>query len=345
MADQLNWGIVGTGGIAADFAEALRRSRRCRVVNVCGSSPAKARAFAERFGLAASARSLDDLLADAAVDAVYVATPHPLHEPHAVAALRARKPVLCEKPLAADAAAAERIVEAARASGTFLMEAFMYRCHPLLRELIHRLQDGAIGALRHVRADFGFRVPRDPAGRLFDVRLGGGAILDVGGYPMSLARLVAGLAAGTGFAEPESLQAVGVVGPTGADELATASLRFGTGMTATVTCAVRHDVGRTTVIFGEQGRIVLADPWIPGSDRQGRQAGFVIYRDNRDPEEVTVSADLATYAIEAELVADSLPGPEAAWPAMAWADTLGNMRALEAWRAALDARPALAGGA
>jgi predicted dehydrogenase len=336
MKETLQWGIIGTGGIASDFVEALRGSGRCRVVNAVGSSPDKGRAFAARWGLPASAASLPDLLADRQVQAVYVATPHPAHEAQALACIAAGKHVLCEKPITVDAAGAERVIGAARAAGVFLMEAFMYRCHPLMRALLPRLAEGIIGPVRHVRADFGFRVPRDPAGRLFDVRLGGGGILDVGGYPVSFARLIAGVAAGTPFAEPVRVAASGLVGPTGADELASALLTFASGFTSQVTCAVHHDVGTTATIFGEAGKIVLPDPWIPGGNRQGLETGFTVVRDGQAPELVPVRTEKPTYAIEAELVADTLPGTEAPWPAMSPADTLGNMRVLDAWRLALE---------
>jgi predicted dehydrogenase len=338
MHEVLNWGVIGTGGIASDFAEALRHSTRCRLINASGSSAAKTRAFADRWRLPAAARSLEELLADDHVQAVYVATPHPSHEAHAIACLEAGKHVLCEKPLTLDAAGSERVVAAARRSRRFLMEAFMYRCHPLMRELVTRLQQGVIGEIRHVRADFGFRVPREPQGRLFDLALGGGGILDVGGYPVSFARLVAGIVEGQPFAEPVALEAVGHRGPTGVDELATAILRFASGFTAEVTCAVHHEVGRLAVVFGELGRIVLPDPWIPGGDRQGRDTSFWIHRHGSEPERVDVHTETATYAIEAELVAATLPAVEAPWPAMTWADTLANMRVLDTWREKCDAR-------
>jgi predicted dehydrogenase len=332
---QLRWGIVGTGGIASDFTQALRLSKRCRVVNVVGSSPAKGRAFAEQWALPAASANLAELLGDRDVDAIYIATPHPLHEAQALAAIAAGKHVLCEKPLTIDATSTARVLEAARGRGVFLMEAFMYRCHPLMRTLLSRLKEGVIGPLRHIRADFGFRVPRDPAGRLFNLGLGGGGILDVGGYPVSFARILAGLVEGVPFAEPVRLEAVGRFGPTGADEITSAFLTFGSGLTAEVTSAVFHDVGTTAVVFGDGGKIVLPDPWIPQSKRQALETGFTIFRDGAAPEAVTIRTEMPTYAIQAELVADSLPAPEAAWPAMSWSDTLGNMRVLDTWRAAL----------
>ncbi len=335
MKDRLLWGVVGTGAIAVDFVESLQRSSRCSVVNVSGSSPAKARDFATRWSLPASSSSFDEMIADKNVQAVYVATPHPSHEAQAIACIEAGKHVLCEKPMTMDAAGTERVVEAARRRGVFLMEAFMYRCHPLIATLVARLRDGAIGQIHHVRADFGFSAPRDPSGRLFAPELGGGGILDVGGYPVSFCRLIAGLAENKPFAEPVSLQATAVLGPTGVDEHAAALLTFASGLTAQATCAVRHGVGTQTVVFGEQGKIFLPDPWIPGGKRHALESTFTIVREGKDPETVTVKTEKSTYAIEAELAADTIPNTEAPWPAMTWADSIGNMKVLDAWRAAI----------
>jgi predicted dehydrogenase len=335
MSETLDWGVIGTGGIASDFAEALAQSKTCRLVSATGSSPDKAKAFAQKFKLPAHAATLDELCADPRVQAVYVATPHPSHEAQAIRCIEAGKHVLCEKPMTMDAAGAERVVTAAKKKNVFLMEAFMYRCHPLIRELLERLRGGIIGQIQHVRADFSFHVPRDPKGRLFDLKLGGGAILDVGGYPMSFARLIAGLVEGKPFAEPTSLHAVGFIGPTGADEVTTATLRFASGLTAVASCAVHQELGRRVSVCGEKGRIELDDPWIPGGDRQGRETGFTVHLEGKSPEFVKITTNTATYAIEAELVAATLPKVEAPSPAMTWADTLGNMRALDAWRAAL----------
>jgi len=335
MKETLQWGVIGTGGIATAFANALTKSKRCRIVNVTGLTPELSRGFAAEWKIPATSATVDELLADKEVEAVYVATPHPFHEKMALAAIGAGKPVLCEKPLAMDAAASEKVIEAARKKGVFLMEGYMYRCHPLMRQLITQLQEGVIGNIRHVRADFAFRVPRDPEGRLFARSLGGGGILDVGGYVVSFARLMAGLVEGKPFAEPTKLTAAGVVGPHGADETATALLSFGSGFTAVVTAAVFHDAGTTAIVFGENGRIVLPDPWIPQGNRQGLETGYTIYRDGQPPETVAIKTDKATYAIEAELIADSLPGMEAAWPAMSWAETIGTMRVLDGWLAAI----------
>ena len=341
MTRPLRWGVVGTGGIAADFCEALKHSTCCQVVNVAGSSPDKAHAFAARFGIAAWSQGLTSLLAARGVDAIYIATPHPLHEGHALAGIAAGRHVLCEKPLTMDERSAARVFAAARRAGVFLMEAYMYRCHPLVPELLSRLNDGAIGPIRHVRADFGFRTARVAEHRLFSPALGGGSILDVGGYPVSFARLVAGVAERVPFAEPLALTGSGLIGPTGVDELASAHLTFASGFTASVTSALSYDVGTSAAVFGEHGRIVLPNPWIPSGNRHALETGFTVYRDGCEPETVTIRTDRPTYAIEAEYVAHRLPAIEAEWPAMTWADTLGNLRVMDDWSASLRAQPQL----
>jgi predicted dehydrogenase len=335
MRDKLSWGVIGTGAIAGDLALSLQKSSRCRIASVAGSSPEKARAFAELWSLPRAASSIAELLADPEVEAVYVATPHPAHEAHALAAIAAGKPVLLEKPFTMDAAGAARVLAAARAKNVFVMEAFMYRCHPLVRALVARLADGAIGRILHVRADFGFRKARDPNGRLYNVAKGGGAILDVGCYPASFARLVAGVAVGRPFAEPVRVQATGLRGPTGADEQASALLTFESGVTATISTAIHHALGRSAMIFGEDGHVVVPDPWAPESHRHGTKTSFTIHRERREPELVAFDTERDSYALEAELVADALPATEAPWPAMTWDDTLGNMKLLDAWAAAV----------
>jgi predicted dehydrogenase len=339
MAQQnLQWGVIGTGAIATDFATALQSSERCRIVNVT-SFPGLAQPFAEKFAIARATDSLDVLLADAEVQAVYVATPHPLHEKLALAAIAAGKHVLVEKPMSTSGAAAGRIIEAARQKRVFLMEAYMYRCHPLITELVSRLRAGAIGQIRHVRADFGFRDPRNPKGRLFDAEQAGGGMLDVGGYPVSFVRLVAGVATGKPVAEPVKLTAVAQIGPTGVDEFAQATLSFESGVTAEIACGIRYDFGCGATIFGEEGRIKIDDPWLPGGKRQGLHSHFIIERDGQSPEVVNVDIPRAVYALEAELVADSLPATQATWPAMTWDDTLANLRVMDAWRAAIGQPP------
>jgi predicted dehydrogenase len=134
------------------------------------------------------------------------------------------------------------------------------------------------------------------------------------------------------------LTALGDVGPTGVDELATAQLRFASGFTAEVACAVRHQLGTAVTIYGERGRVELPDPWLPGGQRQGLESSFTIHGDGAT-ETVTVRAELPTYALQAELVADAGRALEPRWPAMSWRDSEGNMRVLDHWRSLVHGAP------
>lgn len=335
MRRKLRWGVIGTGEIASDFTAALAHSQECDVVNVVGSSPGKAQEFASRFELPSYSTSIDKLVAQAGVEAVYVASPNPLHEEHALKCIAAGKHVLCEKPIALDAKSAQRIISAAKEARVFLMEGYMYRCHPILPLLLERLSSGAIGAIRHVRAQFGFRCDRDAAHRLFNPALGGGAIFDVGGYPMSFARLLAGISAGKPFAEPARLVAVGERGPTGVDERAACLLQFDTGFTAELGCATTYPLGTEITILGDGGSITLENLWLSEGKRHGLTNQFVVARYGAKPEIVTATAERSIYALEAEAMLASLGQHQPRWPLMSWEDSLGNARALDAWRAEL----------
>jgi predicted dehydrogenase len=203
--------------------------------------------------------------------------------------------------------------------------------------LLELVDAGVVGELRHVDAAFGFEATGPRTGRLFDPALGGGGVLDVGGYPVSFARLLAGRVERRAFAEPTKLEATGVVGPTGVDEVASAKLSFASGFTANVSCAVRRDLGTTVTIVGTRGRIELPNPWLPGGERQGLASSFTIHGDGKAPETITLRAPAPVYALQADLFAEALPTRAPRAPAMSLADSLGNMRVLDAWRTAVHA--------
>jgi len=176
----LRWGILGTGTIAHTFAQALQETATGRLVAVGSRGREAAERFAAELGAVRPHGGYAGLLADAEVEAVYIATPHPAHAEWAIAAARAGKHVLCEKPLTLNRADSERVVAAARAAGVTLMEAYMYRCHPQTERLAALVRDGAVGRLGLIEASFGFHCDFIPGHRLFANALGGGGILDVG---------------------------------------------------------------------------------------------------------------------------------------------------------------------
>ena len=329
----LCWGILGTGTIAHTFAAALGKTAEARLVAVGSRSRESAERFAAKCGGARPHASYAELIADPEVEAVYIATPHPAHAELAIAAARAGKHVLCEKPLTLNLADSERVVVAARAAGVTLMEAYMYRCHPQTAKLVELVRDGAIGRLGLVEASFGFHCDFIPGHRLFSNALGGGGILDVGGYPVSMARLLAGAGAGRVFADPVSVTGAARLHPEeGIDLHAAATLRFDDGVVAQVACGVGLELENVVRVFGTEGRILMPEPWFAvGTEGSTR---IVLQRRGREPEEIAVPADRGLYVYEAEAFAAAVRAGSAEVPAMSWADTLGNMAALDAWRAA-----------
>lgn len=331
----LRWLLVGTGEIAGDFTRGLADESHSEVVAVAGSRPGRGDAFVQQWGLPASAAedTLADALARDDVDAVYIATPHPTHEALALAAIKAGKAVLVEKPIAMEADSAKRIIDAAREHGVFLMEAYMYRCHPVIAELVRLIREGAIGPVKRLESDFCFRAPFDPGHRLFNPALGGGAILDVGGYPMSLAGLVSGCVEGKTYGQPTTITASGIVGESGVIEEARAELEYESGFQVALRCSIREDAGTAATVFGEHGSIRLPDPWLPGGDRHGRVSEIILNRDGQPAQTLPIRADADVYALEARVFSDALRrSSEPGFPAMGIADTLRNMRLIDAWR-------------
>lgn len=243
------WGIFGPGHIAERFATDLALVEDAELVAVASRSADRAHAFASRHGAAFAYGSLDEMLALPDIDIVYVATPNSQHAPDTLAALEAGKHVLCEKPLATSPAEATAMVDAARQRGLFLMEAMWTRFLPSYRRLIELLADGRIGEPQMVEADFGFRATPDPAGRLFDPALGGGATLDLGVYPLQLCSLVLG--------PPDRVSADVTIGSTGVDETSAAVLHHPDGRLGVIKSSIRVGLSCTARISGSNGWIDL----------------------------------------------------------------------------------------
>ena len=326
----LGWGIISTGRIARVFADHLQTTESGTLVAVASRDAARA----EAFGAPKAYGDYDELLRGRDVDAVYIATPHPMHARWAIAAAEAGKHVLCEKPLGMNLAEADAVIEAARANGVFLMEAFMYRCHPQTLAVVELLRTGAIGEVRVIEAVHSFRGPDDPASRLLASELGGGGILDVGCYCVSGARLVASVALGVEAAEASHVTGTGHVGETRVDEWAVGTLGFAGGIVAHIATGVRVDQPPRLAVFGTEGSIVLREPWLPGV--RGA-AELVVRRRGREAEIVRIDADRGLYAYEADVVARCVGAGrvEAEFPACTWRDTLANARALDRWRHAV----------
>lgn len=332
-SELLRWGILSTGRIAGIFSDAVRRSRTGRLVAVASRDRASARAFARKFHIPKAYGDYPSLLKDPSVEAVYVAPPHPMHLRWTLEALEAGKHVLCEKPLGVTYGQGKRMVEAARRRRRFLMEAFMYRCHPQTLKLAQWIRQGLIGEVRFIQASFCFDAPLNLKNRLFNKALGGGGILDVGCYPVSMARLLAGAALGRPFVEPSRIKGTGILGKkSGVDESAVAVLKFPGGILAELSCAIRADRGHSRVkVDGTKGSLTVPSPWF--AQWHGGTSTMVLELKGKKPRKVPVHCGRNLYTVEADEVARCIRGGLKQSPAMGWADTLGNLRVLDAWRA------------
>ena len=335
MAKKLNWGVITTGGIARKFAADLRQSRTGQLVAVGARQLTDAQQFAADFGATRAYGDYAGVLADPAVEAVYIGTPHPWHAEWAIKAAAAGKHILCEKPLTLSLADTERVIAAARQHRVLLMEAFMYRFHPQTRQVVELVQSGAIGDVQLIRASFNVLCPFDPEHRMFKKGLGGGAILDLGCYPVSYARHIAGAVQGKEFAEPVKFQAAGRVNPaTGTDEFATAVAEFPGGIVAELSCGSTWLNDNAVAIHGTTGWLAVPNPFTPGLGGQAER--IVRHRRGAAPEEIAItSPDRGLYAYEADAVADALAGGAREVPLATWADTTGTARVLDAWLAAV----------
>lgn len=248
----LRWGILATGGIAHAFASDLRTAGR-NITAVGSRSRGGAEAFAAEFGIPHAHDSYESLVADPDVDIVYVATPHPMHAENAALALRAGKHALVEKAFTLNRSQAEELRDIAAENGVLVMEAMWTRYLPHMRRIHEILDAGTIGEIRAISADHTQALPTDPAHRLNDLSLGGGALLDLGIYPISFAWDILG--------EPTSIHAVGRLLDTGADAEVATVMTHASGTVSTTLSSSRGAGANVAQILGTTARIDIDRVW------------------------------------------------------------------------------------
>ena len=250
MKKEFNWGIIGTGGIAHKFADALQVLPNAKIYAVASRSLQKAQSFACEFNVPHAYGSYEELAVNKELDIVYVATPHNLHCENTLMCLEHKIPVLCEKPFAINSAEVDRMIKTAGANNVFLMEAMWTRFLPHIAVTIDLIREGRIGAVKLLRADFGIQILWDPKHRVFDPGLGGGSLLDVGIYPVFLSLLLLGM--------PEKIEAMATLGKTtNVDESCGILFHYQDGQIASLFSSVVAKTGVEAEIIGEHGRILI----------------------------------------------------------------------------------------
>lgn len=337
----VRWGIVGPGAIARDFFAGAVGSRSGIIVAIGTRNP-DAPGLADAFPGARIISGYEGLVSDPRVDAVYVSTPHPLHARWAMAAVEQGKHVLCEKPMGMTAAEVASMFDAARKAGVFLGEAYMYRFHPLMARIVELIRSGAVGDVRMIHSSFGFAaVRKGPQDRLFSPELGGGAILDVGGYPFTMAGLIAACKGGDRIVSPESFEATGHVGAYGVDEWSSAILRFEGGVIASLSCSISLQQDNVLHVMGTAGRLEVDDFWFGCGKTGGTNTIRLIRSDGtRALFPVQDGRNLYSFQFEAANQAICSGMKEFPPPGMNAADSLIAAQILDRWRAQVRSRTA-----
>jgi predicted dehydrogenase len=252
---KFNWGVLGPGRIAQQFADALLAIDDAALYAVASSNLERAKAFAQQYNGEKTYDSYEALVNDPQVDAVYIATPHRFHLENALLCLNAGKPVLCEKPLTVNVAETKQLIDLARAKNIFLMEALWTRYLPVYRQVREWLDEGAIGDVKLLVSTFGINVPKEQSDRWLNPELAGGTLLDMGVYPIAVSQWVMGR-------ESQSFSAQTYLGKTGVDELTAVILKYDNGVIAQFSSNFISDNANEFFIYGAQGHIrIHANYW------------------------------------------------------------------------------------
>ena len=328
---QINWGIIGSGSIASAFGHSIKSTSNSKLISVFGRNVDAANAFAKKFNIDAHYQ-LEDFLSSAEIDAVYVATPHSEHFVHALAAIKNCKHVLCEKPFTMNAYESMILIDLAIQANIFLMEGFMYRMHPQTKNILENLNifsDTKEKIL--IEASFGFaaEVPKDH--RLRNPDLGGGAILDIGCYPLTMCKLIAGHLQGAPFAEPKEFSATGQLDKTGVDLQSHAHLIFSETIEAKISCAINENFANNLVISSNQKSITVDQPWHCGQFQDGKSSIFISNSD-AGKKEISCLDEFGLFAREIEHASNCIIEKKLESDFITHAETQSNMFWLDQWR-------------
>ena len=317
----LSWGIAATGRIARDVGTVIAEHPDMRVAAVGSRDAGRAAELARALGAPSSCGSYDELVQSPDVQAVYVATPHAQHADVVEAALQAGKAVLCEKPLTHALAETERLAALASTTGAFLMEGMWMRFNPLVQRVQALLRDGVLGEPRALHASIGFRAPDDPAGRLWDPALGGGALLDLGVYTVDLARLLLG--------DPATVRATGTAAATGVDAESVLALEWEGGVHALLHHSLVARMPGTALLVGSRG-------WAELSPAFYAATRLVVEVDGGEPQEHVLQDRRAGFVGELEEVARCLAEGRTSSDVMPLSETVATMRVLDDARRQLE---------
>ena len=327
----IKWGILGTGAIAKAFADALQETEG-ELVAVASQSLERAEDFSKPYNCSAI-EGYQSLISLPEVEAIYVATPHTSHFELSAECLKNKKAVLCEKPMTINATETMALINMSRKNNTLLMEAFMYKIHPQTQKVMKVIQENLTSPL-NIRAEFCFAVDVPESHRLVNKELGGGSILDIGCYPMSISRHAVGAVNGKNFMNPVSIDGQGELNSQGIDLNASAELVFEDGSIAEVKSATNLSSASDVEISDGETTIIINQPWHCG-EFTNRKSQITIRKSNGDQETIDITTDKGLYALEIDHFSENLRNQKTESYLIPHNDSHGNMIALDTWRKAL----------
>lgn len=312
---KINWGIIGTGNIANKFTSDLKLLCDANVSAVASRDINKAQKFADNFGIKKYYGSYQDLVNDKDIDVVYVSTPHVFHRDNTLMALQAGKAVLCEKPLSINYREAKEMVDAATSKKVFFMEAMWMRFTPAIVKLKNIIESGTIGKVRIINADFGYKSGRvDPMDRVYNKALGGGALLDIGIYPVSLSFMLLGV--------PQKISSYANIGTTGVDEQCGIMFSHSNGEIAILSAAVSTTTSGQAYIYGDNGYVKISCPWWCSKE-------IFLHKDCAMPERISIENTGNGFVYQAQHVMDCIKSGCLQSDVMSWNESLEIMKTMD----------------
>jgi len=332
---KIRWGIVGNGSIASAFAHSIKYCQYSELIGVYGRNDDKLNSFSSKFDIKPY-KDINDLIASKEIDAVYIATPHSSHYEYSLLAIKNKKHILCEKPMTINHLESMVLLNLAKEAEVFLMEAYMYRVHPQTFNILDNLSifDNKKNKIT-ITSSFGFSADLPESHRLRNPYMGGGAILDVGCYPLSMAKLIAGRLNGLSFADPETIDAKGRLDSTGVDLQSEARIVFSGNVEAYIKCAIDEDYTNDLKISDGNIDLVASQPWHCGQFQDGNSS-LEIYKDNKLYKEIPFKDEVGLFTREIDHASECILDKKLESQYVSHLDTQSNMLWLDKWRESLD---------
>ena len=325
----VKWGILGTGMIARAFASSIKDSQNSELKYVASRSKESSNKFAEKYNCEAI-EGYDSLIDLEDFEALYIATPHPQHFEFALRALQKGKAVLCEKPMTMNSTESMILIEAARKNNSLFMEAFMYRVHPQTEKIREIIKDYFLDEPLEIEASFGFKADVPKEHRLVNPELGGGSILDIGCYPMSMSRMVVGIQEGKNFTNPTNLKSKGTLSENNVDLYAEAKLEFSNGSSAQISSSINQILPNKVIIKNQRTTLEVVEPWRCGED-VGRKSSIFLSHEGKK-EEIQFNETIGIFTFEIDHFSEVLLSGSIESNLVSHSDSHGNMIWLDAWR-------------